>query len=74
MLKSSIFNQSHFLMTKIKDGGVLNFSFFKMNHFVYACMGREGRKKFRLLTCIIIPNQERVLEKLAKLLKPSYLN
>ena len=64
MLKSSIFDQSHFLMIKIKDGGVLNFSFFKMNHFVYACMGRKGRKKFRLFTYIIIPNQGRVLEKL----------
>ena len=74
MLKSSIFNQSHFLMIKMKDGVVLNFSFFKKNHFVYACMGREGRKKIRLFTYIIIPNQARVLKKLTKLLKPSYLN
>ena len=33
-----------------------------------------GRQKFRLFTYIIIPNQERVLKRLAKLLKPSYLN
>ena len=39
-------------------------------------MGHEGlgRQKFRLFTYIIIPNQERVLKRLAKLLKPSYLN
>ena len=74
MLKSSIFNQSHFFMIKIKDSGVLNFSFFKMNHLVYACMGREGRKKFRLFTYIIISNQESVLKKLAKHLEPLYLN
>ena len=27
---------------KLKDSDVLNFSFFTINHFVYACMGREG--------------------------------
>ena len=74
MLMPSIFNQSHFFMIKIKDSGVLKFSFFKMNHFVYACMGMEGRKKIRHFTYITIPNQERVIKKLAKLLKPSYLN
>ena len=35
------FNQSVFFMMKIKDGGVLNFSFFTINHFVYACMAME---------------------------------
>ena len=43
MLKSSLFNPSHsFKVKKIKDSGVLYFSFFIMNHFMYACMGREG--------------------------------
>ena len=68
MLKSSIFNQSHFLKIKIKDSGILNFSFFKMNHFVHACIGREGmhqharlrinkegRQKFPLFAYIIVP-------------------
>ena len=58
-----------------------------MNHFAYACMGREsiyqnarlrinreGRQKFRLFAYVIVPNQKRVIKKLAKLLKPSYLN
>ena len=35
---------------------------------------REGRQKFRLLAYVIVPNQKRVIKKLAKLLKPSYLN
>ena len=87
MLKSSIFNQSHFFKIKIKDCGVLNFSCFKINHFVYTCTGREGmyqnarlrinregRPKFRLFAYVIVPNQKRVIKKLAKLLKPSYLN
>ena len=87
MLKSSIFNQSHFFKMKIKDSGVLNFSFFKMNHFAYACMGRkgmyqnarlrvnrEGCQIFRLFAYALFPNQKRVTKKLAKLLKPSYLN
>ena len=36
--------------------------------------GREGRQKFRLFAYVIIPNQERVVKKLEKLLKHSYLN
>ena len=41
---------------------------------MYACEEREGRKKFRLFAYVIIPNQERVVKKLEKLLKHSYLN
>ena len=41
-LYSRLFNQSLFFKMKIKDGGVLNFSFFAINHFVYACMAMEG--------------------------------
>ena len=35
---------------------------------------REGRQKFRLFAQAIVPNQKRVIKKLAKLLKPSFLN
>ena len=75
MLKFSIFNQSHFLIIEIRDSGVINFSFFEVNHFVYAWMGREGmyqnarlhinregRQKFRLFVCVIVPNQKRVVK------------
>ena len=41
---------------------------------MHACEGREGRQKFRLFAYVIIPNQKRVVKKLAKLLKHSYLN
>ena len=34
--------QFHLFKIKIKDRGVINFSFFTMNHFVYACIEREG--------------------------------
>ena len=92
MFKSSLFNQSHFFkMKKIKDSGVLNISFSIMNHFMYACMGRErqgdgmyqnvrmrihreGDQKFRLFAHVVLPNQKRVLKKLAKFMKSSYLN
>ena len=41
MSQSSVFfNKSHFFKIKVKDRDVF---FFAMNHFVYACMGREGR-------------------------------
>ena len=40
-VNSSIFNQSHFFKIKIKVRGVLNLSFFTMNHFTYACIRRE---------------------------------
>ena len=45
MLKSSLFNKLHFFKIKVKDNGVLNFSFFKMNHFVYVCMEGKGRRE-----------------------------
>ena len=41
---------------------------------MHALGGREEGKKFRLFAYVIFPNQERVLRKLAKLLKYSYLN
>ena len=41
---------------------------------MHAWGGREGRQKFRLFAYVIIPNQERVVKKLEKLLKHSYLN
>ena len=34
---------------------------------------REVHKKFRLFAYVIIPNQEKVVKKLEKLLKDSYL-
>ena len=34
---------------------------------MYAWGRREGRQKFRLFAYVIIPNQERVVKKLAKL-------
>ena len=37
-------------------------------------INREGRQKFRLFAYVIIHNQKRVIKKLAKLLKPEYLN
>ena len=91
MLKPNLFNQSHFFKIKIKDSGLLNFSFFIINHFVYACRGREGRMKgmyqnvwlcihkeggqnFWLVAYVIVPNQKRVKNKLAELIKFSYLN
>ena len=46
MLECSLFNQSQFFkMKKAKDCGVLDFSFFIMHRFMYACMGREGRRE-----------------------------
>ena len=43
MLKSSLYNQSHFFKIKVKESAVLNFSFFIMNHLrMYAWSGREG--------------------------------
>ena len=48
MLKSSIFNQPHFFKIKIKDSGVLNFPFFKMNHF-FVCMHVEGGRDVKNL-------------------------
>ena len=58
-----------------------------MDHFVCACMGREGmyqnarlrinregRQKFRRFVYVIVPNQKRIIKTFAKLLKPSYLN
>ena len=67
---------------KLKDRDVLNFSFFTINHFVYACMWREGGasreayfqggsvKNFDFF-CLLMNgvNQERLINKLAKLLK-----
>ena len=41
---------------------------------MHACRGREGSQKFRLFVYVIIPNQERVVKKIGKLLKHSYLN
>ena len=38
------------------------------------CTHREGGQKFRLFVYLIVPNQKRVIKKLAKLLKPSYLS
>ena len=37
-------------------------------------INKEGRQKFPLFAYVIVPNQKRVIKKLAKLLKPSYLN
>ena len=33
----------------------------------------QGGQKFRLFAFVIVPNQKRVIKKLAKLLKPSYI-
>ena len=41
-VQSSSSAQVYFFKIKVKDRGVLNFPFFIMNHFGYACMGREG--------------------------------
>ena len=41
---------------------------------MHAWGGNEGHQKFRLFAYVIIPNQERVVKKLAKLLKHSNLN
>ena len=41
---------------------------------MHAWGGREGRQKSQLFAYVIIPNQERVVKKLEKLLKHSYLN
>ena len=35
---------------------------------------REGGQKFQLFAYVIVRNQKRVIKKLAKLLKASYLN
>ena len=51
-IKYSIFNQCHFFKIKIKDSGVLNFSFLKMNHFEDACMGRVERTSNISTFCI----------------------
>ena len=89
MLKSSLFNNLHFFKIKVKDSGVLNFSFLIMNHFVYACMEWKGRREGIYQNAITAYSQERrskfrifgyvivtkrVTRKLAKLLKPSHLN
>ena len=41
---------------------------------MHAWGGREGRQKLRFFAYVIIPNQVRVVKKLEKLLKQSYLN
>ena len=39
-----------------------------------AAYSHGGRQKFRLFAYVIVPDQKRVIKKLAKLLKPLYLN
>ena len=41
---------------------------------MHALGEREGNQNFRLFAYVIIANQERVVKKLEKLLKDSYLN
>ena len=42
-LKSSLFNQSHLFKIKIKDRGVLNFSFLTIQAFcVFMCEDKRG--------------------------------
>ena len=88
MLKSSLFNKLRFFKIKVKDSGVLNFSFFIKNHFVYACMKWKGLRETIYQNAITAysqgmrskilnfwvrnSHQKRVIRKLAKLLKPSY--
>ena len=45
-----------------------------MNQNARLRINREGRQKFRLFAYVIVPNRKRVIKKLAKLVKPSYLN
>ena len=91
MLKSSFFNQFHFFKIKIKDGDVLNFSFFQKESFC-VCMHGEGEteggyvpnctatysqggtSKISTFCVRNSPQPKKVIKKLAKLLKPSYLN
>ena len=90
MLKSSLFNKLHFFKMKVKDSGVLNFSFFIKNNFVCAFMEWKGRRECIYQNAITAylqggrskilnfwvgnSNQKRVIRKLAKLLETSYLS
>ena len=50
------FGQSCFFKIKIKYGRVINFSFFTMNHFVHAGIGRVGE---HLPKCTVTYSQGR---------------